>query len=94
MTKQEPLDLHFDPPLADEDEEEEESAEHVAAVNDSEEDFQGTGVVAIVTPNDELDVLEDPEDAEDKEKLHVEDCLALLDLKFSESVVGSWGGGG
>ena len=69
--------LDFDPDisLADEDDEHEEAPQHVAAVNDSEEDlnrFDGLASLTIVVVDDEMDTFNCPEDAKDQEQLQVQ----------------------
>ena len=62
-------------PLADEDDEEEESSQHVAAVNDSEEDANGFVSLAwltIVVVDDEVDTLNDPQNTQNQKKFCVE----------------------
>ena len=74
---QEPEVFYLGPniPLADEDDEQEESSQHVAAVNDSEEDANrivSLAWVTIVVVDDEVDALNDPQNTKNKIKFYVE----------------------
>ena len=62
-------------PLADEDDEQEESSQHVAAVNDSEEDtnrFVSLAWLTIVMVDDEVDTLNDPQNTKNQKEFCVE----------------------
>ena len=66
------FDFGPDVPLADEDEEHEEASQHVAAVDNSEEDLNRLDILtrfSIVVVDDEMETLNAPKNAKDQEKL-------------------------
>ena len=82
---QEPEVFYLGPniPLADEDDEQEESSQHVAAVNDSEEDANGFVSLAwltIVVVDDEVDTLNDPQNTQNQKKFCVENLKKIIYL--------------
>ena len=82
---QEPEVFYLGPniPLADEDDEEEESSQHVATVNDSEEDANRFVILAwltIMMVDDEIDTLDDPQNTENKKEFCVENLKKIIYL--------------
>ena len=69
------FNLGQDIPLADENDEHEEASQHVAAVDNSEEDLNRLDILtrfSIVVVDDEMDTLNAPKNAKDQEKLEEE----------------------
>ena len=73
--KSEKLDLGQNIPLADEDDKQEESSEHVAAINESEEDLKwldGLAGLAKVIVDDIMNTFNGPQDSNYQKKFQVE----------------------